>query len=642
MFIARCLVVVAAALAAFPAAASARTWNVSPTGTNLGPGSQELPFRTISRAASVARSGDTVLVAPGRYRETVALGSRASGVVFRGTGDSRPVIDGEGGRDYGFRNAGASRVRIENFEFTGQTDAAVHTIGSQVEVIGNLMHHIGSSGETESNGVRVIRGWGNVVSGNTIHHVGPGRLSTGIYLLEARNAWIENNTVYLVRKEGIRDWKGLDNTIIGNRTLLCWAGIALNTSTGSLVTDNRVEKNVEGIAVKHASYRTVLDHWDLEAPHWSRVLHNTIRQSSEASIWIAQSHEPLDYLEVSNNLIAGAGGAYLRDRPELRGSHVKVDANRYSSAGREPRWLYKAGYTSGEGEVTNWDAVTRRTGWEAHEPPADAGARGTAPAEVTWASYPMRAVHSSSRGTWWTKEHLDKTSDGDQTTYWLTEGNSNEFVVFDLGYARTFNHLLLTLYTNDDLRTPRGYQFAVSDNGTDWRTIHSGNNGDTSGAARYYELPKAVTARYLRYTMVDTFCSNYLPRLGCGEYFVVSDLEVGFLEPNGAPAPVEPAVAVAPDARVTRAGKLRVEFSCVGDVRGKARFAVVARRAGARRNVRLGRKRAAIRPSCARTIEIPLRPRLLKRLRAGRLDALRVTAAAPGGDPVTTWLNVRL
>ena len=87
--------------AAFPPAASAVTWSVSPHGSDANLGTSQFPFRTISRAATVATNGDTVLVEPGRYSETVSLYSRNSGVEFRGVGDGRPVVDGAKQRAYG-------------------------------------------------------------------------------------------------------------------------------------------------------------------------------------------------------------------------------------------------------------------------------------------------------------------------------------------------------------------------------------------------------------------------------------------------------------------------------------------------------------------------------------------------------------
>ena len=626
--------------AAMPGAASAATFWVSPSGSDASVGTEQFPFRTIGRAAASARSGDTVLVAPGRYPETVSLGSRQTGVTFRGTGDTRPVLDGAGRREFGFENVGADRLTIENFEITGQTDAGVFTSGSEVQVLGNLVHHIGAAGEPENAGIQVARSRAARIAGNTVHHVGPGRSSFGIWLLETRDSLVEENAVYFIRKEGVRDWKGLDNTIARNRAFLNWAGITLNTSTGSHVTENHVHDNVEGLAVKHASYRTVLEYWGLDQGRWSRVTHNTVSRSSEASVWIAQSGEPLDYLAVRHNRFSGAGGSFLRDVPSLRRSHVAVDQNAYSNEGGRPRWLYKADWNSGGG-LTDWESVREETGWEVTAPEAGAGAPPIAAAPASWTPFAMKPVASSSKDTYWTRAHLDATSDGDQSTYWLTATNRNEYVVFDFGQPRTFDHLILTLYSHDDPRNPRGYRFAVSNDRSSWQTVASGVNQDTSGSARPYELPEPVTARFLRFTMVDTFCDTYLPRLGCGDNFVLSDLTAGMLgppapSPGPEPAPPGPApgpaeIAVAPGAVLTRGGKLRIRVSCSGAPAGRARFAVG----------RMGHKRVALRPDCDRVVAIPLRRRFVRRIRGGMVRTVRLTAIAPGTEPLATRVRVR-
>jgi parallel beta-helix repeat protein len=517
---------VVASVATAPATASAVTYSVGPNGNDANAGTAQEPFRTITRAAQVARTGDAVLVASGRYQETVQLRGRHTGVTFRGVGATRPLIDGGKVRARGFDNNGANRVTIENFEIAGQTQAGIFTAGSGNAIVGNVVHHVGSPLVRESQGVRVNRGSGNRVARNTIHHIGPGAASVGIWLLESRDGLVEGNTVYLARKEGMRDWKGLDNTLRDNRSYLNWVGISLNTSTGSTVIDNLVYENVQGIVAKHTSYATVLRYWGLRVGKWTTVTHNTVLRSTDASLWIAQSEAPLDYLDVRENFFSGAGTAFLRDAPSLRGPNVKVDTNAYSSTDGRPNWLYKAGYRSTPG-VPGWGLVRSLLGWELNPPPADVGARGLAEARPRWKPYPMQAVDSSSKGTYYTRTHLDKTSDNDQSSYWLTAGNSNEYVTFDLGQRRTFNHLILTLHDGaEDLRYPRRVKFAVSTDGATWRTVHRAVNPDPNGAAHYYELRKAARARYLRYTMVDTHCTSTGV---CGEYFVVSDLEAGLL-----------------------------------------------------------------------------------------------------------------
>jgi hypothetical protein len=518
------LATLAVVFAAAPAGASAATYTVSPSGQDTNPGSAAQPFGTITRAAQVAKAGDTVNVVSGVYAETVALTSANSGATFRGVGETRPVIAGENVRARGFYNNGASQLTIENFEIKGQTEVGIFTAGSNNTIARNVIHHVGSSAVTQIQGVRVNRGSGNRVAGNTIHHIGPAAESRGVYLVETRDAIIEDNVLYLIRKDGIRDWKGLDNTLRRNRSFLNWVGISLNTTTGATVVDNLIYETTEGLQLKHLSYSSVLNYWGLTVGKWSTVTHNTVSRSTDASAWIAQSEAPLDYLELTENAFSGAGTAFLRDRSEIRGPHVVVDRNSYSDVGGKPRYVYKDGYSSDPGELL-WDVVRSLLGWELNAAPADAGARGVGVAEPSWTPYKMTPVDSSSKGTWWTTTHLNKTSDGIQSTYWLTETNSNEQVSFDFGQQRTFDHLQLTLYSDQDPRNPRNIRFEVWD-GSAWKVIHQTTNPDSGGAAYYYELGQPVTARFLKMTLVDTFG---------GANFIVSDLEAGLLGPTSVP-----------------------------------------------------------------------------------------------------------
>src|SRR4051794_34413165 len=253
-----CLAVLALALSV-PASAGAAMLHVSPDGSDAADGTAAAPLHTIGRAAAVAASGDEVLVAPGRYPEQVTVNTRDAGVAFVADTSSgeRPAVDGEGTRQFGFYVIGADDVTVSGFEITGQTDAGVYTRGLRDVVSGNVIHHVGSTAVNASNGVRVVWGGDDRVTGNTIHSIGPGGESMGIWLVQTRGALVDANSVYLVRKEGVRDWQGLDNTTPSNRLFLNWAGISFNTSTGSTATNNEIYDNTEGFDVKHASHSTV-------------------------------------------------------------------------------------------------------------------------------------------------------------------------------------------------------------------------------------------------------------------------------------------------------------------------------------------------------------------------------------------------
>ena len=61
-----------------------RLYYVSPDGDDANPGTQSQPFGTIQRAADLARSGDTVRIRGGTYRESVQIKGRRA--------EERPIL----------------------------------------------------------------------------------------------------------------------------------------------------------------------------------------------------------------------------------------------------------------------------------------------------------------------------------------------------------------------------------------------------------------------------------------------------------------------------------------------------------------------------------------------------------------------
>ena len=89
--------VVLAGLAITASPVAAIIYHVGPAGSDAAPGSALQPFRTIQRGADAARAGDTVLIAPGIYRERAISirngGTAAAPVTFRAAGGGRSIID---------------------------------------------------------------------------------------------------------------------------------------------------------------------------------------------------------------------------------------------------------------------------------------------------------------------------------------------------------------------------------------------------------------------------------------------------------------------------------------------------------------------------------------------------------------------
>src|SRR5437764_559929 len=67
-----------ALLACLPLSLAAATWYVAPTGSDSNPGTQASPFQSITKAQSVATSGDTVTLRGGTYSSFTIAGSDAN------------------------------------------------------------------------------------------------------------------------------------------------------------------------------------------------------------------------------------------------------------------------------------------------------------------------------------------------------------------------------------------------------------------------------------------------------------------------------------------------------------------------------------------------------------------------------------
>lgn len=320
------------------------------SGDNLG--SAQNPYKTISAATDRAKAGDTILVQSGRYAEEVKLNGLA-GSTIKGIGATKPIIEGQNTRERGiFASNNAANLVIENFEVTGQTKVGVSIIGpgnDGITVRDNLVHHVGISTDgahkEQVYGIYAGQGGRNqLVTRNTVHTIGPGGEAMGVMLWEAQNATADNNTVYLVRKDGIRDGNGLDNTIKNNKVFLNANGIAANESTGSLISNNYIFRNTAGFIAKHTSSPFVLEKWGLSQPRWTKFWHNTIYGSQGSAVIIGINPRILDHLQIKNNIFAESGDAHINDFPNpkangeiIRTNNLQVNGNVYQEVPATPR-----------------------------------------------------------------------------------------------------------------------------------------------------------------------------------------------------------------------------------------------------------------------------------------------------------------
>ena len=178
--------------------------------SDSNPGTDAAPWKTLAKAATTARAGQTVLVKAGTYNETLkpsASGTAGNLITFKafpgdeckgafaGTKtDCRVIIDGQNTRLNGINASPRKFIRFEGFEIRNHTSDGVFLQGfydttcEGFEVVNNYVHHNkndaisfrGNSRSTliENNeltanaqtGISFGGGSGHILRGNNIHY----------------------------------------------------------------------------------------------------------------------------------------------------------------------------------------------------------------------------------------------------------------------------------------------------------------------------------------------------------------------------------------------------------------------------------------------------------------------------------------
>jgi parallel beta-helix repeat protein len=263
---------------------------VAPTGSDSNPGTQEEPFRTVTRAAQVVTPGTTVHVAPGIYGgsfKTMVSGTAEARIIFESTEKwgAKIVPPLNSTSSTAWLNRG-SYVDIIGFEVDGSQYqggakwvSGIYSGGSYDTVRHNHVHHIANDVPCESTGGTGIgvdsyyRGIKADVIGNSVHDIGPEscRYVHGIYV--STSAVVKNNIVYRVSGAGIHLWHDASNVLItGNTVSTSSVGIVVgggdyyhsrgpNDHTqvfNNIVYDNKIGIMEHGDTGKNNSYRNNL------------------------------------------------------------------------------------------------------------------------------------------------------------------------------------------------------------------------------------------------------------------------------------------------------------------------------------------------------------------------------------------------
>ncbi len=199
---------------------------VSPSGSDSNSGSIAAPFRTISKAASVAKPSTTVHVAAGTYGNVVNSKSGTATGRLRFVSDTKwgAKIVGTGTESH-FNNSG-NYVDIVGFDISGSGRLGIVNYGSYTSIEGNHVHNLKISGGCNGSGGAGIvdanySATDDDIIGNVVHDIGvPGACNgvQGIYHSNKRGH-IYNNIVYRVSAWGIHLWHAATDVMIANNTV---------------------------------------------------------------------------------------------------------------------------------------------------------------------------------------------------------------------------------------------------------------------------------------------------------------------------------------------------------------------------------------------------------------------------------------
>lgn len=219
-----CLLAIAVTVTgAASAAASVNTLYVGGSGcSDSGPGSQGNPFCTISKAASVAVAGQTVLVSSGTYSEDVKpakSGASGSPITYQAAPGANPVITGGANA---FTISGRSWITVTGFTVTGTTSSGIYLWNdSNITLSGNTVTAAGQRVQgANAVGIYVGSTTNSIVFGNHADN----NSSAGIYLTQGSTGiTVDSNEASFNAYGWERNANGIDvispgNTVVRNVT----------------------------------------------------------------------------------------------------------------------------------------------------------------------------------------------------------------------------------------------------------------------------------------------------------------------------------------------------------------------------------------------------------------------------------------
>jgi len=326
----------------------------NPMANDSNPGTEELPWKTIGKAASVLKAGDMVYVKEGIYEERVIpenSGKEGAYISYIAYPGDEVIIDGKSitlspewgglfeidGKNYihivGFkiRNAGpyendagilaynSSHIIIENNSIYNTTSSAIGIWECNEVIISNNEVELAcNDGEQECITVATTSNF--EVKNNHVHHGGAGTLGgEGIDVKDgSSNGRVYGNIVHDLNRLGIYvdawDKHTYNIEVFQNVVYNCTSGFAVASERGGFLENVRIYNN---IAYHNEWAGMEIGGWDAGYKHPMRnitIINNNFCKNENEEEWGVGIYHENPYAEdliIRNNICSGNSGSQI-------------------------------------------------------------------------------------------------------------------------------------------------------------------------------------------------------------------------------------------------------------------------------------------------------------------------------------------
>ena len=327
-------------------------------------GTEDLPWKTIQKAAETIMAGDTVYVKEGTYNERIIpqnSGAPGNYITYASFPGDSVTIDGTGYQiwyDQGLFHIEKSYIKISGLRVINSEWAGIATIYTDHSIIENCITY-----NTDSSGILAAYASNIIIDGNEVEKANTGPVDEAITVGRVENFEIKNNHVHhCTRKEGIDVKSGCSNGKIYKNHVHDIAGVGIYVDAGSYdehnidVFQNNVHDCLHGIILESENggnleninvynnivYDNIYNGIDIGGMTGKegyernniKVINNILHNNGALAIKImTQTEDVVGPLIIRNNILSGNNWQmlYFRYAGTYASSNVYVDHNLFTA-----------------------------------------------------------------------------------------------------------------------------------------------------------------------------------------------------------------------------------------------------------------------------------------------------------------------